>query len=222
MSAGSGIIHEEMPVVGGARGESGRGESASAGIRGFQLWVNLPKAAKMSAPAYRDVAAGTIPEIIEGGARVRVIAGRYGGEGASGSAREDSAAAGAVEGAARNIAGDPTYLDVSLERGAAFAHPVADGDTALLYVIEGRALIGESRTPAAAGDLVVTGAGALVRVEAAEGANSASGTAARFLVMIGTPLREPIAWHGPIVMNTEEELREAFAELRDGSFIKGR
>jgi redox-sensitive bicupin YhaK (pirin superfamily) len=171
--------------------------------------VNLPKAAKMSAPAYRDVAARTIPEIIEGDARVRVIAGRYGGEGA-------------LEGAARNIAGDPTYLDVSLERGATFAHPVAEGDTALLYVIEGRALIGENRTSAAAGDLVVTSAGALLRVETpAEGASGGSALAARVLVMIGTPLREPIAWHGPIVMNTEDELREAFAELRDGSFIKG-
>jgi redox-sensitive bicupin YhaK (pirin superfamily) len=204
MSAGSGIIHEEMPVVGGksGSGKNGIGESGG-GIRGFQLWVNLPKAAKMSAPAYRDVLAGTIPEIDDRGARVRVIAGKYGG----------------AEGAASGIAGSPTYLDVALERGASFALHVAAGDTALVYVFEGRAALGTQRAPVPAGTLAVTGPGDILHVEAPDAA-PAGASAARFLVLVGTPLREAVAWHGPIVMNEEAEIREALAELREGTFIK--
>jgi len=184
MSAGRGIIHQEMP------------QERPQGIRGFQLWVNLPKAEKLAPPRYRDILAGSIPEAVASGARVKVIAGAYAD----------------VAGPSADIAGAPTYLDVSLEKGAAFEYPVAVDNTVLIYVFEGRIAAGTMRTPVPAKSLAVLGAGDLVHIESPDAPS-------RLLLLSGTPLKEPVAWHGPIVMNTESEIRAALSDLRNGTFI---
>jgi redox-sensitive bicupin YhaK (pirin superfamily) len=190
MTAGSGILHEEMPRVGPRR------------LDGFQVWVNLPRKLKMTRPRYQDVASARIPEVRRAdGARVRVVAGRVDG----------------VEGAVREIFADPAYLDVSLPAGGHFEQPVARGHTALIYLFEGELIVGgkePSRRPAIrAPRLVILEDGDLVRVHA-------PGPAARFLLLSAQPLDEPYARWGPFVMNTEEEVRQALQELREGTFIK--
>ncbi len=189
MTAGSGILHEEMPKVGPRR------------LDGFQVWVNLPRKLKMTRPRYQDVPSARIPEVErEGGARVRVVAGHVDG----------------VDGAVKEIFADPSYLDVSLPAGRSFEQPVTRGHTALLYVFEGELTIGgpAARGPAVrAPRLVVLGDGDVVRAQATNGP-------ARFLLLSAQPLEEPYARWGPFVMNTEEEVRQALQELRDGTFIK--
>jgi redox-sensitive bicupin YhaK (pirin superfamily)/Na+/H+ antiporter NhaD/arsenite permease-like protein len=192
MSAGSGIIHQEMPQ-GDAQGR----------MQGFQLWANLPAALKMSAPKYRDVRAADIPEVVvPGGARVKVIAGTVEG----------------VTGPVGDVAIAPEYLDVSIPAGGSLVHPVPRGHSVFAYVFQGRCAFGA----AGAGDATpLHGNLTLVRfgdgdvVEARAGADPV-----RFLLVSGKPLREPIAWGGPIVMNTQEELQLAFREYRDGTFLK--
>jgi quercetin 2,3-dioxygenase len=186
MSAGSGIIHQEMP----------KGDSNGA-MYGFQLWANLPAASKMSPPRYRSVASADIPVVTdEGGSLVRVVAGRVGD----------------VEGPVRGVATNPEYLDVTVLAGKAFAHRIPRDHTVFAYVFEGRGLFGRTHE---AGDrhLVSFEKGDLVEV-------SASAPSVRFLLVSGRPLGEPIAWRGPIVMNTQEELRVAFEELKTDTFIK--
>lgn len=189
MTAGSGILHEEMPKVVQRR------------LDGFQLWVNLPRSLKMTAPRYQDVPAASIPEVARpGGTRVRVIAGEVDG----------------VEGAVKEIFAGPTYLDVALPPGASFEQPVPRGHTALLYVFSGEVAAGGAGkgTRAIAGPrLVVLDDGDVVRVHAPDGP-------ARFLLLSAQPLEEPYARWGPFVMNTEEEIRQALRELRNGTFIK--
>jgi quercetin 2,3-dioxygenase len=191
MTAGSGILHEEMPRAGPRR------------LDGFQIWVNLPAKLKMTRPRYQDVPAGRIPEVARpGGARVRVVAGEVDG------------AAGAV----RDIFADPTYLDVALPAGGSFEQPVPLGHSALLYVFQGEVTVGgakPSRGPAIrAPHLAILGDGDLVRAHA-------GGAPARFLLLSAQPLREPHARWGPFVMNTREEIAQALQELRQGTFIKG-
>jgi hypothetical protein len=188
MTAGSGIVHQEMPR-----------DVRPPGLQGFQLWANLPAAEKMMPPRYRGVAARDIPlRVLPGGAKVRVVCGRAGG----------------VEGPVRGIRIDPEYLDVELPAGAAFRHELPAGHAAFAYVFAGSGLFDDSATrPANAGTLVVFGDGDAVAVAAGPG-----GT--RFLLVSGRPLREPVAWRGPIVMNTQEELRRAFAEYEAGTFLK--
>ena len=190
MTAGRGIMHEEMPQV------------RPEGIAGFQLWVNLPAKLKMTAPRYQDVRSETIPEIkAAGGARVRVIAGRIGGT------------AGPVAG----IAADPVYLDVKLPPHSTFAQPIPKGHAAFAYVFEGQARFvaggGGDDGPVSHTRLVVLGDGDQVKVVT-------EGGAVRFLLVSGKPLREPIARYGPFVMNTREEIEQALRDLRQGTFVK--
>jgi hypothetical protein len=190
MTAGSGILHEEMPRVGPRR------------LDGFQIWVNLPARLKMTSPRYQDVPASRIPVVERpDGARVRVVAGEVDG----------------VEGAVREIFAGPTYLDVTLPAGATFEHPTPRGQTALLYVFQGEVTVGgpgaaRGGTPVGAPRLAILKDGDVVRAHAA--------APARFLLLAAQPLHEPHARWGPFVMNTEEEIREALRELRAGTFIK--
>jgi len=205
MTAGSGIIHQEMP----------QGDAAGS-MHGFQLWANLPARDKMMAPRYRDVKAAEIPEVADpGGARVKVVAGAVGG----------------VRGPVRDVVIEPEYLDVAVPPGATFTHPTPRGHTVFAYVIGGRGVFcrqkdAYSHETEGAGyfdmdpgalpedrQLVLFGDGDSVTVAAEQ-------DPVRFLLISGRPLREPIAWRGPIVMNTQAELRVAFEELERGTFIK--
>jgi redox-sensitive bicupin YhaK (pirin superfamily) len=185
MTAGNGVIHQEMPK-GDTKGHMG----------GFQLWANLPKSHKMMDPRYRDVKASTIPEVVmEGGAKVKVISGIVEG----------------VQGPVRDIVAEIMYLDVKLEHGGRFELPVKNGFSVFAYVYEGAFETGSDLVPA--GSLVVLGDGDRVVLKAgAEGAC--------FLMAAGRPLKEPVAWRGPIVMNTPEELQVAFDELEEGTFLR--
>ena len=192
MTAGGGIMHEEMP-----RPREGR-------MGGFQLWVNMSAALKMSRPRYQDVAAAAIPAVERaGGMRVRVVAGEVDG----------------VRGPVTAIYAEPEYLDVELPALSAFAQPVPRGHAAFAYVYRGSAAFGPAggeRGPGggdvAAPALAVLGDGdeAMVRTGA---------QGARLLLVSGAPLGEPIARYGPFVMNTRAELEQALRDLRDGTFI---
>lgn len=165
---------------------------------GFQLWVNLPGSEKMTAPRYQDIEPDAIPEVAPAdGVLVRVIAGRFGN----------------VAGPVQAVATDPTYFDVALAAGVSFAFPIAEGHTVLVYPFNGDMTVGEGATavPVQRGDLAVLGDGGMLKVAAGEGP-------CRFLIIAGRPLNEPIARHGPFVMNTAQELRQAFMDYRDGKF----
>ncbi|MGC2855316.1 pirin family protein [Novispirillum sp. DQ9] len=163
-------------------------------LRGLQLWVNLPRARKMAEPGYQNLDAADIPEVaLPGGGRVRVIAGSFGG----------------TAGAAGGIAADPLLLDLHLGAGEAVDVPVHTGNTAFAYVADGAADLGG--TTVAAGGLAVLGDGDGVAVTA-----TAPGT--RLLVAAATPLNEPIAWYGPFVMNTQEEIKQAVRDYQAGRF----
>ena len=191
MSAGSGIIHQEMP----------KGERSGA-MYGFQLWANLPAANKMSEPRYRGISAGEIPQVTDAdGAIVKVIAGTVG----------------KVAGPVRDVVTRPEYLDVTIPAGTSFTHPTPRGHTVFAYVFEGTGRF-DPESPSTAGnrDLVEFQDGSSVSVAAAEGGP------VRFLLVSGQPIGEPIAWRGPIVTNTEEELATAFEELEHNTFVKSR
>jgi redox-sensitive bicupin YhaK (pirin superfamily) len=189
MTAGSGILHEEMPRVG------------PRSLDGFQIWVNLPRKLKMTAPRYQDVPSARIPEVVRSdGARARVVAGHVDG----------------VQGAVREIFADPTYLDVALPAGRTFEQPVPRGHTAILYVYQGEVAIGGASagqgTAVPSPRLAILKDGDVVRVHAA--------SPARFLLLSAQPLHEPYVRWGPFVMNTREEVAQALQELREGTFIK--
>lgn len=192
MTAGRGIMHEEMPRVGPRR------------LDGFQIWVNLPAKLKMTTPRYQDVPAASIPEVVRAdGTRVRVVAGAVEG----------------VAGAVKEIFAGPTYLDVALPAGRSFEQPVPKGHTALLYVFKGevqvgRAAAGRGAATVGAPRLVILSDGEVVRVHA-------GAAPARFLLLSAQPLNEPYVRYGPFVMNTREEIMQAIHELRSGTFIKG-
>jgi redox-sensitive bicupin YhaK (pirin superfamily) len=163
-------------------------------MRGFQLWVNLPARDKMTAPQYQEFAADRIPEATPApGVRAKVIAGRVGD----------------VEGPVRQPATAPTYLDLALDDGAVFEHALPAGHNAFAYVYEG-ALVPEGEDVAMKGDLLVFGAGDAVRVTARGGA--------RLILVAGQPLREPVARYGPFVMNTKEQVMQAFVDYQEGRF----
>ena len=204
MTAGRGILHQEMP----------HGD-ATGRMHGFQLWANLPSSLKMTTPRYQDVSSRDIPEIIDDdGTCVRVVCGEFWGQ------------RGPVEG----IAADPRYLDVRIPAGRRKVLPVEVTRHAFAYVFEGSASFRDASDPFGvltegadshdapareeAGDrsLVTFDRGDEVVVRAGE-------QGVRFLLVSGRPLAEPVAWYGPIVMNTQAELRQAMQELRDGSFI---
>ena len=183
MTSGRGILHEEMP----RRGESGN-------IYGFQLWVNLPAALKMSQARYQEVSAARIPALEQDGARVRVVAGEVGG----------------VLGPVTEIAARPVYMEVNLEAGASFLLPVPAGHTTLAYVFEGDGAFGGEEVDAT--HLIVFEDG-----DAVEARGGKAGV--RFMLMAGAPIKEAIVPYGPFVMNTREEIQQALRELRDGTFI---
>jgi redox-sensitive bicupin YhaK (pirin superfamily) len=193
MTSGSGIMHEEMP----RRGPSGT-------IYGFQLWVNLPAALKMTRPRYQEVKATDIPIIQKEGAAVRVVAGDIWG----------------VKGPVTEIAANPVYFEVNLEPRSEFVHPIPTGHTVMAYVFEGEGFFGASEAGRAKGEpvsavkMVIFDDGETFQAKAA-------GTAAlRFMLMAGAPFKEPIVPYGPFVMNTVEEIQQALVELRNGTFIR--
>jgi redox-sensitive bicupin YhaK (pirin superfamily) len=167
-------------------------------LDGFQIWVNLPRALKMTAPRYQDVPAARIPEVaLPGGGRVRVVAGQVEG----------------TVGAVREIFAGPTYLDVSLPAGGRFEQPVPRGHTGLLYVYRGEVRVGGPGGKSIPSPrLAILGDGDVIRAEAE--------APARFLLLSAQPLQEPYARYGPFVMNTRDEIAQALSELRDGTFIK--
>jgi redox-sensitive bicupin YhaK (pirin superfamily) len=188
MTAGSGIIHQEMPH-GDSRGRMG----------GFQLWANLPASQKMIDPRYQGITAGEIPIEEAPGIRVRVICGSVG----------------ASTGPVREVVIEPEYLDVTLEAGATWTHAARPGHNVFAYLFEGSGRFGESGNllDAGHGTIILLDDGDLVSVTAGE-------SGGRFLLVSGRPLHEPIAWRGPIVMNTREELDTAWRELDDDTFVK--
>ena len=204
MTAGNGILHQEMPKP-----------NAAGRMGGFQLWANLPASQKMMDPRYQEVLSNTIPEVaLDGGGVVRVIAGSYNG----------------VKGPVTGIVIDPEYLDVTLPPGGTFTHPTPPGHTVFAYVIAG-----SGQFAPAAGDVEVEAGNyfdlprdplphntSLVLYKDGEAVQirAAGQETLGFLLISGRPISEPIAWYGPIVMNTQAELRTAFAELEQGTFIK--
>jgi redox-sensitive bicupin YhaK (pirin superfamily) len=188
MTAGSGIIHQEMP-----RPVNGR-------MGGFQLWVNLPRIHKMMDPRYQELSADSIPRVtVPGGAGIRVICGKVAG----------------VSGPVRDIMAEPEFLDVTLDPEAKFSHPVKPGYTAAIYVIGGTGRFDRLRKEELGNRTMILFGDSGDSVEVHAGS-----AGARFLYFSGKPLREPIAWGGPIVMNTQEELERAFAEYENDTFIK--
>lgn len=206
MTAGRGILHQEMP----------KGDPQGR-MHGFQLWANLPSTLKMTAPRYQDVAARDIPEVTDDdGVRVRVVCGTFWGK------------TGPVDG----VAADPRYLDVWVPPGRRKVLPVEIARHAFAYIFEGSGTFRDASPPRAvkseeAGDeekvmltdlgdrsLVLFDRGDEVTVQAGE-------RGIRFLLVSGQPIEEPVAWHGPIVMNTQAEIRQAVSDLRDGTFIQG-
>jgi len=183
MTAGSGIIHQEMP------------QKYDGLMQGFQLWVNLPAKKKMIDPKYRGIEKQQIPVLEKDGSRVRVIAGKVDG----------------TEGPVRDLVIHIEYFDVELDVGKTFEHASSKNDTVFAYVVEGSIEIGSKKI--LQGQCAVFGEGDLVTIDS-------TGRGTRFLFVSGEPLNEPVAWRGPIVMNTEEELDKAFEELDSDTFIK--
>ncbi|WP_238367015.1 pirin family protein [Mesobacterium pallidum] len=206
MTAGSGILHQEMPL-GNAKGQ----------MHGFQLWANLPSQHKMTAPRYQDVKAADIPEVIDDdGTVVRVVTGDFWGK------------RGPVDG----IAADPQYLDISVPPGVKKTFKIDTYRRAFAYVFAGAGAFADASAPTGvllekevAGQEVnirdLSGNRTLVRFGTGEEVTVQAGEdGVRFLLISGAPIQEPVAWHGPIVMNTQAELQQAMRELRNGTFIR--
>jgi redox-sensitive bicupin YhaK (pirin superfamily) len=206
MTAGSGIIHQEMPKGG-----------PDQRMGGFQLWANLPAMKKMMGPRYREVKTGEIPAVRDpSGATVRVVSGSLGG----------------VDGPVQDIVIEPEYLDVSIPAGATFVHPVKPGHTVFAYVISGEGFFDRKResegfevagTPAGGPppDRLIESESLVLYDRGGEEVEmTAVGAPLRFLLVSGKPIGEPVAWYGPIVMNTQQEIRVAFEEYQNGTFIK--
>ena len=206
MTAGSGILHQEMPF-GNARGQ----------MHGFQLWGNLPSDQKMTAPRYQDIQGADIPEVIDDdGTHVRVITGEFWGK------------TGPVDG----IAADPQYLDISVPAGVRKTFKIDTYRRAFAYVFQGAGGFADASDPSGvllekeiAGQEVnirdLSGDRTLVRFGTGDEVTVQAGPEGiRFLLISGAPINEPVAWHGPIVMNTQEELMQAMRDLRNGTFIK--
>ena len=206
MTAGSGIMHQEMPK-GNPQGQ----------MHGFQLWANLPSSLKMTAPRYQDVKGGEIPEVTDDdGTTVRVVVGSFWGK------------TGPVDG----IAADPQYLDISVPAGVKKTFKVDTYRRSFAYVFEGSAAFADASAPSGvllekevAGQEVnirdMSGNRTLIRFGTGDEITVQAGEdGVRFLLVSGAPIQEPVAWHGPIVMNTREELMTAMSELRNGTFIK--
>ncbi|MGY5853764.1 MAG: pirin family protein [Candidatus Thorarchaeota archaeon] len=187
MTAGSGIVHEEMP------------HQKDGLLWGFQLWANLPASHKMMHPWYRDIKAQDIPTIVtDNGIKVKIISGQVG----------------ETKGPVEDVITEPEYLDVTIPANTEFSHEVKAGHTVFAYIIKGSGTFnGSDRESVAVDHLVLFDDGTEVVIES-------SGEGVRFLLISGKPIGEPVAWYGPIVMNTQEELRIAFEEYRNGTFLK--
>jgi len=205
MTAGSGIIHQEMPKG-----------NTSGMMEGFQLWANLPAAEKMMSPRYREVKSDDIPLIsLENNVKIKIICGKVN----------------KIRGPVHDIKIDPEYLDITLPEHTVYQHPTKQGYTVLVYVIGGRGYFCKEKKPftyetegenyfdiktdpvADNGTLILFEDGDTVHIET-------EAYPVRFLLISGKPLGEPVAWYGPIVMNTQEELRLAFEEYQNGTFLK--
>jgi hypothetical protein len=192
MTSGSGIMHEEMPR-----------RSLQGNVFGFQLWVNLPAALKMSLPRYQEVNAKTIPVVKRNGVEIRVVAGAIDG----------------VSGPVSEIAANPIYLDVQMDPASSFIHPIPDGHTTVVYIFEGGASFSledqDQGEFIEAIRLIVFDDGDHLQIKT--GADSS----VRLMLMAGAPFNEPIVPYGPFVMNTQAEIQQAFVDLRNGTFVKG-
>ncbi len=187
MTAGSGIIHQEMP--------KGQTDGTMAGL---QLWANLPAANKMMAPRYQEIKSKEIPTLsLQNGTTIKVICGKF----------NDTA------GAVNDIVTDPQYLDIVMPPNTSFELPIKSGYTVFAYVINGMGSFNSSASITSCEQLVTFNEGDCVKV-------TTSDDHIRFLLVSGKPINEPIAWYGPIVMNTEEELKTAFSEYMVGTFLK--
>lgn len=206
MTAGSGIIHQEMPK-GDERGR----------MHGFQLWANLPSSLKMTDPRYQEIASKDVPVVIDDdGTVARIVAGNFWGK------------KGPVEG----VASDPCYLDISVPPGVRKTLPVDTYRSAFAYIFEGSGTFRDASRPfgilvekeLAGEEMMIrdeTGDRTLVRFGTGDEVTVQAGEEGiRFLLVSGKPLKEPVAWHGPIVMNTREELVEAFNDLNNGTFVR--
>ena len=205
MTAGRGILHQEMP----------QGD-ADGRMHGFQLWANLPSSLKMTAPRYQDIAATDIPEVVDDdGTRARVICGDFWGK----------------TGPVHGVAADPRYVDVSVPPGKRKRLAVERSRHAFAYVFAGSGSFPDASGPQSVRNELAEEAGLVDRGDAGnrslilfdsgdEVVVQAGDEGIRFLLVSGKPIDEPVAWYGPIVMNTDEELKQAYAELRNGSFIR--
>jgi quercetin 2,3-dioxygenase len=198
MTAGRGIVHSEMP-----KQERGL-------MWGFQLWVNLPRARKMIAPRYQDIAPDRIPEREKDGARIRVVAGTHDG----------------IAGPVTHIDVDPLFLDVVLTRGATFRTPIPSGHSAFVYVTDGAVRLGPARTEARRGQLAVLGRGRASVAPATSTTNDfitahCDASSARVLLLAARPLGEPVARRGPFVMSTDDEIDKAWEDYRSGRLVSG-
>ncbi len=182
MTAGSGIIHQEMP------------QKYNGLMQGFQLWINLSAKKKMIDPKYRGIEKIQIPTIQNDNLKIKVIAGEVDG----------------TEGPVHDLTIDIEYFDIELGAGAAFKHATPRHNTVFAYVVEGSIEVHERIV--LTGQCIIFGEGDSVKIDSANSSH--------FLFVSGQPLKEPVAWRGPIVMNTEEELDKAFEELEAGTFIK--
>lgn len=191
MTSGGGIMHEEMPR-----------RSPEGNVYGFQLWVNLPAALKMSQPRYQEVSEDSIPIAERDGAKVRVVAGEFDG----------------VQGPVAEIAANPVYFDVQLNPATQFVQPIPEGHTTVAYVFKGKGTFGLDADNLGenveAVHLVVFNDGDQLKVQAPPDAS------VRFMLIAGAPFEEPIVPYGPFVMNTEAEIKQALADLRNGTFVK--
>jgi quercetin 2,3-dioxygenase len=205
MTAGRGILHQEMP----------RGDSAGH-MHGFQLWSNLPSSLKMTAPRYQDISAADVPEVVDDdGTRVRIVVGEFWGK------------KGPVDG----VAADPRYLDVSVPPGRRKRLAVDRANHAFAYVFAGSGTFRDASAPQGVLTEQVDGGTTRTRPDESENRSlilfdrgdevvvQAGDQGIRFLLVSGKPIEEPVAWYGPIVMNTEQELRQALRDLREGTFI---
>jgi len=191
MTSGSGIMHEEMPR-----------RSPQGNVFGFQLWVNLPAALKMSQPRYQGVTADTIPMVETDGAKIRIVTGEIDG----------------VQGPVTEIAANPIYLDVELSPGSTFSYPIPGGHTAVAYVFEGEGDFGVSDGGQGelveAVHLIVFSDGDSLQVQ------GTPDSGVRFMLIAGAPFNEPIVPYGPFVMNTPAEIQQALDDIRNGTFVK--
>jgi len=205
MTAGSGIIHQEMP----------KGD-ADGKMEGFQLWANLPAEQKMMDPRYRDVKSGEIPKVqLDNGTEIKIISGQVGD----------------TKGPVRDIVIEPEYLDVSIPAHTDFIHPTKHGHTVFAYVIHGKGCFCKEKKPFTyeveginyfdmARDAFLENETLVLFEDGEHVSVSTEDAPVRFLLISGKPIGEPIAWQGPIVMNTQEELRVAFEEYQRGTLVK--